>query len=140
MSRLIQTARKILSVSASRKIPYLTRELSILLTGDAEIQKLNHRYRHKNRPTDVLSFSQLEGKGNFPEPVSLGDVVISLQTAEKQANSAEIPLNEEILRLLIHGILHLLGYEHENVPRAVSQRMFRRQDLLLRKLRAEFCR
>lgn len=140
MNRLSQAAKKILNASASKNIPYSTSELSILLTGDAQIRKLNQHYRHKNRPTDVLSFSQLEGIRLNPAPASLGDVVISVQTAAKQANQHGISLNEEVLRLLIHGILHLLGYEHERVPRKTVERMFRRENLLLRRLRDEFCR
>jgi probable rRNA maturation factor len=87
-------------------------ELSILLTGDEEIHRLNQSYRQRDRPTDVLSFSQREG--DFPAPAAvLGDVVISIDTANRQALERGHPLEAEILELLAHGLLHLLGYDHE---------------------------
>lgn len=87
-------------------------ELSILLTGDEEIHRLNQSYRQRDRPTDVLSFSQREG--DFPAPAEvLGDVVISIDTANRQALERGHPLEAEILELLAHGLLHLLGYDHE---------------------------
>ena len=91
-------------------------ELSVLFTDDTEIFQLNAEYRHKESPTDVLSFSQLEGASLGGELSSLGDLVISLDTAERQAVEYGVTLHAEILRLLIHGILHLFGYDHENVP------------------------
>ena len=87
-------------------------ELSILLTGDDEIHQLNQIYRQRDRPTDVLSFSQREGEFPGPEAV-LGDVVISIETAERQAAERGHSLRAEILELLAHGLLHLLGFDHE---------------------------
>lgn len=78
--------------------------LSVSLVRDAAIRKLNREYRNKDRPTDVLSFP-LGGR-------LLGDVVISVQTAKRQAAEYDAPLQREIERLLIHGILHLLGHDH----------------------------
>lgn len=86
-------------------------ELSLVLVDNREIQDLNHRYRNKNEPTDVLSFPPGEG---LPEGVSLlGDVIISLEQAERQAAKRRTTLEDEVESLLIHGILHLLGYDHE---------------------------
>lgn len=85
-------------------------ELSVLITDDEEIKELNRTYRGKDRSTDVLSFpmgDRIEGR------VILGDVVISLDTAQKQARKLRHSLEEEVERLLVHGILHLLGYDHE---------------------------
>ena len=85
-------------------------ELSVLITGDGEIKELNKTYRGKDRPTDVLSFpmgDRIDGK------LILGDVVISLDTARRQAKELGHSLEEEVERLLVHGILHLLGYDHE---------------------------
>ena len=85
-------------------------ELSVLITGDEEIRELNRTYRGKDRPTDVLSFpmgDRIDGK------FILGDVVISLDTAQRQAKELGHSLEEEVERLLVHGILHLLGYDHE---------------------------
>lgn len=84
-------------------------ELSVLFTDNAEIKKLNMRYRDKNKPTDVLSFPS----GGGPGPAMLGDVVISLPVAKSQADRAGWSLEKEILFLLIHGVLHLMGHDHE---------------------------
>jgi probable rRNA maturation factor len=88
-------------------------EISILITDDQTIHKLNHTYRQMDRPTNVLSFPMQEGQFSDITPGLLGDVVISCDTAEKEANSAGIRLDERISQLLIHGILHLLGFDHE---------------------------
>jgi len=92
-------------------------ELSILLTSDEGIQRLNREHRGKDRPTDVLSFPQNE----FRRPLVprrghdlavLGDVIVSLDTAARQARGRRRPLLDEIRFLLAHGLLHLLGYDH----------------------------
>jgi probable rRNA maturation factor len=88
-------------------------ELSILITDDEEIRSLNHIYRAMDRPTDVLSFSQLEGEGPASVPQLLGDVVISWETAQRQASELGHPILVEMERLLVHGLLHLLGFDHE---------------------------
>ena len=89
------------------------KELSILLTDDEKIRKLNKQYRNKNIPTDVLSFSQNEGEENGLEHNLLGDIVISITTAMRQSSEHNLSIDEEIVLLLIHGILHLLGFDHE---------------------------
>jgi probable rRNA maturation factor len=86
-------------------------ELSLAFVDNREIQKLNARYRNKNQPTDVLSFPP--EKSLATEVDLLGDVVISVEQAEIQAKRRRRPLDEEMESLLIHGILHLLGYDHE---------------------------
>jgi probable rRNA maturation factor len=90
-------------------------ELSILLTDDAFIRSLNETHRGKDHPTDVLAFPQNEGEGT-PTPMDhglLGDVVISLDTAQRQAKGRKHALLDEVSFLLAHGILHLLGYDHQ---------------------------
>ena len=87
-------------------------ELSVLLTDDPGIHTLNREYRGKDRPTDVLSFSQREGHAMPGEVAVLGDVVISLDTAARQARELGHDLHHEVRRLLVHGICHLLGYDH----------------------------
>jgi len=109
-------------------------ELSVLLVSDAVIHRLNRDWRGKDRPTDVLSFSQLEGEGAPPGGL-LGDVVISVDTARRQAGARGVSLASESERLLIHGLLHLLGYDHEGSP-AEARRMQRRERLLARRLAA----
>jgi rRNA maturation RNase YbeY len=91
------------------------KELSILFTDDEHMAVLNRQYRGKEGPTDVLSFSMLEEPDGDPvfESVMLGDVVISVDTALRDAEELEQSFERTIDRLMIHGILHLLGYDHE---------------------------
>jgi probable rRNA maturation factor len=93
-------------------------ELSVLLTDDKKIRELNKEYRGQDRATDVLSFPQNEGEENEPDYHLMGDVVISTVTAKRQASQHGLSLEEEIVLLLIHGILHLLGFNHERSEEA----------------------
>lgn len=87
-------------------------ELSILIVDDPQIAELNHQYRNKSGPTNVLSFSMREG--DFPDITPmLGDVVISAETAKREADEAGITFDERMTQLLVHGILHLAGMDHE---------------------------
>jgi probable rRNA maturation factor len=105
-SKLKEIAIKVLELLEHSQV-----ELSIALVGNAEIRKLNAKFRQKDYPTDVLSFPA--GK-ELPTGVRLlGDVVISVERAQAQARQRGRTLNEEIATLLIHGVLHLLGYDHE---------------------------
>lgn len=88
-------------------------ELSIVLTDDAQIKILNRDYRQKDRPTDVLAFAMREGETGQLAGDLLGDVVISLETAARQASGQGHSLREEVVFLLGHGLLHLLGWDHE---------------------------
>jgi probable rRNA maturation factor len=82
---------------------------------DPQITKLNKTYLNRNRPTDVIAFSQIEGAFSHPNAHTnlLGDLVISLETAKRQAQDQRTTLKEEVVFLLIHGILHLIGHDHE---------------------------
>ncbi len=107
-------------------------ELSLVLTGDGEMRKLNRLWRGKDRTTDVLSFP-LEGErktGRKGGKVPLGDIVISVPTAAAQARQLGVTLGQEASRLLVHGLLHLVGYDHERSPREAA-RMLRMEDRLL---------
>ncbi|HKI50544.1 MAG TPA: rRNA maturation RNase YbeY [Geothermobacteraceae bacterium] len=88
-------------------------ELSIVLVDDAEIQLLNRDYLQRDKPTNVISFSMREGEGGNLHPDLLGDVVISTETAARDAAEAGVSFESEVLFLLLHGILHLCGYDHE---------------------------
>jgi probable rRNA maturation factor len=99
-------------------------ELSILLTSDEGIRTLNRRWRAKDKATDVLSFPLFDleslralgrqaGKGAELPPWELGDIVISVDTAKRQAKDHGLTLRQELDLLLVHGILHLLGFDHE---------------------------
>lgn len=98
------------------------RELSIVLLDDRAIAALNARYRGQDRPTDVLSFSLLEGENPERSGNLLGDVVVGLEVAARQARRAHRGLDREIAHLLIHGTLHLLGYDHQSDEEAREMR------------------
>jgi probable rRNA maturation factor len=106
-------------------------EVSLVLTDDAAMQDLNRDYRGLDRPTDVLSFSQIEGGCDSPgeEPVILGDIIISMETAQRQADERGHSLGDELDLLAIHGVLHLLGYDDETDAQAAEMR--KREHLVL---------
>jgi rRNA maturation RNase YbeY len=105
-------------------------ELSVLFTDDKTISGLNQRYLGRHGPTDVLAFPMLNGS-SFPFATALlGDVVISVDTAVSESVRLGEVLERTIFRLLIHGILHLLGYDHDKSPREAA-RMTREQNRLL---------
>jgi len=97
---------------------------------DHQIKKLNKKYLHRNRPTDVISFSQIEGEFSHINTHLLGDVVISVETAKRQAKEAHTTLEDETTFLLIHGILHLLGYDHEGSVKKDREMKAREKELL----------
>jgi probable rRNA maturation factor len=109
-------------------------ELSLTLTSDRAIRRLNRDYRGIDAATDVLSFSQIEQIGTVCDPLRiknraglpLGDVVISIDTAIRQAREFRVSPPARLRKLLIHGFLHLLGYDHERSP-ADARRMFARE-------------
>ncbi|MSP63558.1 MAG: rRNA maturation RNase YbeY [Myxococcales bacterium] len=86
--------------------------LALSLVDDPEIHALNREYREVDRPTDVLSFAMREGEGGALHPELLGDVVISVETAERQAVEHGHPIEEELLHLAVHGLAHVCGYDH----------------------------
>lgn len=95
-------------------------ELSVLVTDDAAIRELNRQWRGKDEATDVLSFPQLEGEAADGDV--LGDVVISLQTAARQAEELGHDLAQEVRILLVHGLCHLLGHDHHDAEDAERMR------------------
>ena len=130
-------------------------ELSLVLVSDRRMRTLNQRYRKKDRPTDVLAFPMYESwppkrrsvasaasvaaRSGYPLPpmqrvmsgVLIGDVVISMPTAKRQAAALGHSLREEMARLLVHGVLHLLGYDHERSTRDALL-MARKEQAVLR--------
>jgi probable rRNA maturation factor len=113
-----------------RALRHARSELSVALVDDAEICELNDGWRGQDRPTDVLSFSLLEGEAQRHRGSLLGDVIISVETAAAQASQRHRGLDEEVARLLIHGVLHLLGHDHEvdedaRVMRAEERRLWK---------------
>ena len=89
-------------------------ELSVSLVDDATIHGLNRTWRHKDKPTDVLAFPLGEGEAVRPEGGLLGDVIVSVETARRQAAKRRRPLLDELTMLLAHGLLHLVGYDHQS--------------------------
>lgn len=126
-ARLGRRARRLLEVL---RLPGA--ELSLALVSDPVMRGLNREWRGVDRSTDVLAFSQTEGPGGAPDGL-LGDVVISVDTARRQAAERAAPLGAELDRLLVHGVLHLLGYDHERSP-VEARRMQRRERLLARRI------
>ena len=109
-------------------------ELSLRLTDDAEIQTLNAQYRQMDKPTDVLAFAALEVDSPQSEemrslPLYLGDIVISVETAQRQAAEQGHDLSYELAWLAAHGLLHLLGWDHPDDDRLM--RMLSQQEALL---------
>ena len=100
------------SKSVLETLELLEAELSIFLCDDATIHPLNRDYRGKDKPTDVLSFAQREGDFAFIDDDVLGDVIVSMDTTIRQANERKHSTQTELRVLLVHGILHLLGYDH----------------------------
>ena len=104
-------------------------ELSIVVCDDATIHALNRTHRRRNKPTDVLAFALREGKPLPGAEAMLGDVVISLDTAQRQADERGHSLWTEVTTLLAHGLLHLIGYDHRTD--AEERRMNARADILV---------
>ncbi|HEV2147511.1 MAG TPA: rRNA maturation RNase YbeY [Longimicrobiaceae bacterium] len=104
-------------------------EVSVAFLGDAEITELNREYLGHDRPTDVISFA-LHGEG---EPV-LGDVYVGLDQALRQAGELGVDAAEELLRLAVHGTLHVVGHDHPEGEERAGSEMFRRQEEILREL------
>jgi len=105
-------------------------ELSVALVDDPAIRELNRDWRGKKRATDVLSFSLLEGESTGHRGKLLGDIVISVETAARQAAARHRGLDEEVARLVVHGLLHILGHDHEadadsRVMEAEQRRLWR---------------
>ena len=89
-------------------------ELSLLLVDDDQIREFNRTYLNRDRPTNVISFAMREGEFGDIHPEILGDIILSVETAHRDAAAEHIDFMDEVEFLIIHGLLHLLGYKHEN--------------------------
>jgi probable rRNA maturation factor len=116
---LVATGRRLLDALGKRGCGF-----SLTIVNDNVIRSLNRQYRGKDAATDVLSFPLDGSPAGAVEPL-LGDVVISVDTARRQSSEYDAPLQREIYRLLIHGLLHLLNYDHVT---AAQRRMMRREE------------
>lgn len=122
--------RLAVAATLAEAAPRVRGDVTVVLTGDRDIRRLNREFRGKDRPTDVLSFDI--GDGLAPgEP--FGDVVISVETARRQARDYDAPLVNEMQRLIVHGVLHLCGYDHHE--KSEASRMHGLTRRLLRELK-----
>ena len=124
--------RAAVDAALAKAAPSVVGEVTVVLTDDDGIRKLNARYRDKDRATDVLSFN-IEAGRRRGEP--FGDIVVSVEAARRQARAYGAPLVEEMQRLLVHGALHLCGYDHDE--RRAATRMHGLTRRLVRSLRTE---
>lgn len=103
------------------------KEISLLFVNDEQIIRINRDYMGRNCPTNVISFSMSEGEFGEINPDILGDIVISVETALRNANEENIDFEDEVEFLLIHGLLHLLGYNHENTSKNEAEIMHKKE-------------
>ncbi len=137
---LTQIAQNIPEARNFGRIPHL--ELSILLTDDHNIRQLNRQYRDRDKPTNVLSFPSLSGQemdihlrqgSEIPDhPIALGDVVLAYETVRAEAGAQGKTFPDHFCHLFIHGMLHLLGYDH--MEKAPAQEMEAMEKKMLSKL------
>ena len=124
LSRLRNVAKEIL-----KSLGWKEAILSVLLVDDKKIKALNHRYLDHDRPTDVIAFSQLAGPGPQMRRPFLGDIVISLETAQQQAKLYDNSFFYELCFYLCHGILHLMGYRDKSADEAKGMEIKQRRIL-----------
>ena len=107
----------------------LDAELSLLLVDDARIQDLNRRYLNHDKPTNVLAFPMREGEFSTLHPHLLGDLVISVETAKRQSNRFGLDEMEMVILLMVHGVLHLIGYKHEGTKKGAREMTLKQKEL-----------
>jgi len=107
----------------------LDAELSVLLVDDARIRDLNRRYLKRDKPTNVLAFPMREGEFSTLHPNLLGDLVISVETAKRQSDRFGLNEIEMVILLMVHGVLHLIGYEHEGTKKGAREMSLKQKEL-----------
>jgi probable rRNA maturation factor len=133
-AKLQKVAQRILSVLACPD----DSELSIVVTDDEQIREINRDYLNRDRPTNVISFAMQEGEGCGLQPELLGDVVISADTAARDAAEAGLPFESELYFLLLHGTLHLLGFDHERGTEEEARAMEVKESEIFAIIESEF--
>lgn len=126
----LSTLKKVLNLTLKKeKVKKAT--FNIIFITDTEIQKINKQYRNQDKPTDVISFALEENKKEqaFLKERVLGDIYISIDRAKKQADDYNHSLKRELCFLAVHGLLHLLGYDHQT--KEEEKIMFKKQELIL---------
>jgi probable rRNA maturation factor len=107
----------------------LEAELSLLFVNDLQIQALNRRYLRRDKPTNVLAFPMRKGEFSTLHPHLLGDLVISVETAKRQSNRFGLDEMEMVILLIVHGVLHLIGYEHEGTKKRAREMTLKQKEL-----------
>ncbi len=130
LRRIRRTVRE-----AAKHLGCPERELSLLFVDDAAISEINGQYLNRPGPTNVISFSQTEGDFGHINPLLLGDIVISAERAASDAEAGDLNVNDEIDFLVIHGLLHLLGYNHEGSDEREAVKMREVENEIFQKLR-----
>ena len=118
-----------------KKLDIENHKVSVLIVDDKKIREINRDYLHRDRPTNVISFAMTEGFSGDIHPEILGDIVISAETAARDALTGGLLLMDEMEFLLIHGLLHLLGFNHENTGEEEATRMKEKEQKLFFLLR-----
>jgi probable rRNA maturation factor len=133
MSISIQNRQKLLTMDIGRvrrslkrllkELGFKDSEVSLLLVDDDQIREINKNYLQRDRPTNVISFAMTEGAFGDVHPEILGDIILSIESAARDAMDCGIDFMDEVEFLLVHGLLHLLGYNHENVESKEAEKM-----------------
>src|SRR4030066_218846 len=111
------------------ELGFLEAELSLLFVNDPQIQALNRKHLRRDKPTNVLAFPMREGEFSTLHPNLLGDLAISVETARRQSDRFGLSEMEMVILLMIHGILHLLGYEHEGTQKGAREMTAKQKEL-----------
>ncbi|MGE3770705.1 MAG: rRNA maturation RNase YbeY [Bdellovibrionales bacterium] len=125
LPKLPALTKRVLSATLPKKFAKVKTEVSVVFTTDTKIQKLNREWRSKDKPTNVLSFP-------LSPPVHFGDIVLAFQTIRREAANENKTLEQHVAHLLVHGMLHLLGYDHEKDADALI--MMRKEKAILKTL------
>jgi probable rRNA maturation factor len=107
----------------------LEAEISLLFVNDLQIQALNRRYLCRDKPTNVLAFPMRKGEFSALHPHLLGDLVISMETAKRQSNRFGLDDMSMVILLMVHGVLHLIGYEHEGTKKGAREMTLKQKEL-----------
>ena len=132
LRKIRRAAQRILA-----ELGFLEAELSLLFVNDRQIQTLNRKYLRRDKPTNVLAFSMREGEFSTLHPYLLGDLVISVETAKRQSNRFGLDGAEMVILLMVHGVLHLIGYEHEGTKKGAREMTLKQRELFRQVIKTE---
>ena len=127
LRKIRRAAQRILT-----ELGLLEAELSLLFVNDRQIQQLNRKYLRRDEPTNVLAFPMREGEFSTIHPHLLGDLVISVDTAKRQSNRFGLHNTEMVILLMVHGVLHLIGYKHEGTKKGADEMTLKQRELFRR--------